>query len=163
MFKLTKRELNEFVNFNKRLGITLDEYTNYIQNLRKVNAKSKRMKKAGNSFYTAEFSKKASAIPNRAVFNKRMEQFRYILQPGFRQVENINRRQVFINNLRDIIGNGVTAQRVISRFERMSDREILHFLKENRDLGALAYGSPDVVKDFLDENAQSVEVRLDLL
>lgn len=162
MFKLTKNELNEFSKFSKRLGITLDEYTKYIETLRKVNAKTARMKRNGNAFYTPKFSKSVSSVQNISMFQKRIEQFKFILQPAFRQITNIEMKDTFIENVKSIIGKGKNAQEVVSRLNKMNDRELLSFIQNNPDLGAIAYGSPEVVKDFLDENAQSMLARLDM-
>lgn len=162
MYKLTKKELNDFEKFNKRLGISLDEYTKYIENLRKVNAKTARMRRKGNAFYTPKFSKSVSAIQNISMLQKRIEQFRFILQPGFRQVTNIEMKNTFIENVKSLIGNGKNAKEVVSRLNKMNDRDLVRFIKNNPDLGAIAYGSPEVVKDFLDENAQSMLARLDM-
>lgn len=162
MFKLTKKQQNEFGRLKKSLDLSLDEYTRYYELLTKSNAKTARMRRNGNAIYAPKYSK---ASPNRfaskAEFYKQIDMFKWTLDPRFRREENAERRETFMQNIESLVGSGEKGRRVLERFRAMSDSEILSFIHANRDIGALAYGSPDVVKDFLDENADSLASRLD--
>lgn len=163
MFKLTKKQQDEFGRLKKSLDLSIDEYTRYYELLSKANAKTARIKRSGNGVYAPKFSKASpnKLFNNREEFYKRIDTFKWVLDPMFRRKENSDRRAIFMDNIENIVGSGTTAQRVIDRLNSMTDSEILTFIHDNPDIGALAYGSPDVVKDFLDENAQSIESRLE--
>lgn len=162
MFKLTKRQQSEFRRLKKSLDLSIDEYTKYYELLSKANAKTARMRRNGTAVYAPKFSK---ASPNRfaskADFYKQIDTFKWVLDPRFRREENAERRETFMQNIESLVGGGEKGRRVLEAFRGMSDSEILSFIQSNRDIGALAYGSPDVVKDFLDENADTLASRLD--
>lgn len=165
MFQISKRRMNEFAQISKKLDITVDEYVNFYEKLTKTNAKTQRMRKNGNALYAPKYStaNPFKSISDRGEFEARLEQFRYILQPGFRQVENMDRRRIFIDNLQEMIGTGATAQKVYKIFNNLTDKQFKEFLEANPDLGALAYGSPDDVKKFIDEQAEVTLSRLEEL
>lgn len=138
---LTKKAFNQWQKIKKNFVISLSEYNEYYKNIRKANAKGRRMAKKDNTLYIPKFSLKK--LPqSRKEKTKYEKAIKEVLGRNYRTSKNKEIRNRFFGNLQLVFG--LEDARVLTcYFDRMTDDEFERFFKENSDLDFLRYGSPD--------------------
>ena len=141
---LTPKAERQYQEVRNRFNITRREWQQYYNDLRRANAKGRRLEKQGNTAYTPKFSTKTTRLKTRADFLKNRRAVNRVLQRDYRVQVNEKVRSNFIKNAQNYFGNNRDAQNLILRLKALNDKQLTELYNSNRELGTILYDSDPV-------------------
>lgn len=144
---LTPKAERQYQEVRKRFNITRREWQQYYNDIRRANAKGRRLERQGDSAYIPKFSTKTTRLRTRADFSKHRRAVNNVLQRDYRERVNERVRGNFIKNAQNYFGNTREAQNLILRIKALNDRQLTELYNSNKELGTIIYDSDPVKID----------------
>lgn len=140
--KLTKGQERQYQAVRAKFNISRAEFKQFWTDVRKVNRKTKRARADGTALYAPVYSTNLEAtLTSREIFRERRAEFRNILRRDWRRRQNIQQREQFYRNIRNILGSTRESRQIIENFKGMSDSEFATFIERNEDIKPIVYDS----------------------
>lgn len=141
---LTPKAERQYQQLRNRFNITRREWQQYYNDIRRANAKGRRLEKQRDTAYTPKFSTRTTRLNTRADFLKHRRAVNRVLLRDYRKQVNEQVRNNFIKNTQNYFGSTRDAQNLILRLKALNDRQLTELYNSNRELGTIIYDSDPV-------------------
>lgn len=136
--KLSKKQQAEYDILKKRFRISLKEYKEYYDEVRKANKKLSQLNRKGKLLVPrSKYTTKVEGIKTKKQFKSRLSSIKKVLDRDFRQNVNFNARKNFIKSVYQVYKNSLTQKEIkqlVNMVNQMSDTQLLDFIDNNPEL-----------------------------
>lgn len=136
--KLSKKQQAEYDILKKRFRISLKEYKEYYDEVRKANKKLTQLNRKGKLLVPrSKYTTKVEGIKTKQQFKSRLTNIKKVLKRDFRQNVNFNARKNFVKSIYQVYRNSLTQKEMkelITLVNEMSDTQLLDFIDNNPEL-----------------------------
>lgn len=141
---LTPKAEKQYQQLRNRFNITRREWQQYYNDLRRANAKGRRLEKQGNTPYTPNFSTKITRLNTRTDFLKHRRAVKRVLERNYRQDITEQVRNNFIKNARNYFGMSREAENLILKLKSLNGEQLTALYNSNKELGVIIYDSDPI-------------------